>query len=632
MSKGPTSLHSVAHHRRAFTALDNTHKEVGARECKWEEWKWEVLPRGGVASLEAKGLSDGVCLSVLLAFLSSQPEVFYLEHRGLPVKLNQEAVWITQSGIPEHTTAWDAGLTGTGEVIGVADSGVDRYHCHFAEADGGSPVEPCIPQIPTADFSKRKIVQYVAHADDTDAESGHGTHVAGTAAGNTPALDSGDTGMAYGAKIAVFDFGDTAAAYTKYEFVHVPDFDSYMLDPLYHTGLVRVQTNSWGMLDTAYKQLDRDFDSFVYRHPDMLVVASAGNCNAVEGSEYQCDDLLIVDDSTILAPAHAKNVIGVGATVNAEDGNELDTESYSTVAFFSSQGPTPDGRIKPDVVAPGYPIRSASAGLPGHTNKVCGLSDRVGTSMSSPIVAGNAAIIRQYFSQGWYNLDGRAPNPDLGFSPSAALVKAVLINSAKAVSGVQLSFNRLLNRRNRPRNHIQDVFSPHQTRQYHRKLPTSVLDAPPDGVQGFGKIRIDQGININGTVGLFFRDESVAEGNTMTYNVSILPTADTSRDLSVTLVWTDPVGPAGAAKPVLHDLDLSVVDNTTGVVYYPNGLSTADHVNNVEKIVINPTRADTSYIINVAGTVVSETDVQRYSVVAKMESLLKPMTLPSQSL
>ncbi len=145
------------------------------------------------------------------------------------------------------------------------------------------------------------------------------------------------------------------------------------------------------------------------------------------------------------------------------------------------------------------------------------------------------------------------------------------------------------------------------------------LGSPPDGAQGFGRVTIDQGININGTVGIFFREESVTEGGTMVYEITILPTADTSRDLSVTLVWTDPVSPAQAAQPVLHNLDLRVVDNSTGIVYYPNGLNEADHVNNVEKIVINPTTSNTTYILYVVGTVVSETEYQRFAVVANGE-------------
>ncbi len=81
-------LHSVAHHQRAFMALDNAHNQFGKHECKWEEWQWGLLPRGNIAHVEAKGFSDGVCLSVLVAYLASQPEIIYLEESAVPVKLN----------------------------------------------------------------------------------------------------------------------------------------------------------------------------------------------------------------------------------------------------------------------------------------------------------------------------------------------------------------------------------------------------------------------------------------------------------------------------------------------------------------------------------------------------------------
>lgn len=52
--------------------------------------------------------------------------------------------------------------------------------------------------------------------------------------------------------------------------------------------------------------------------------------------------------------------------------------------------------------------------------------------MATPVVAGNAAMARQYFREGWYNTGSK--NLTLGFEPSAALLKAVLVNSATGMS------------------------------------------------------------------------------------------------------------------------------------------------------------------------------------------------------
>lgn len=48
-----------------------------------------------------------------------------------------------------------------------------------------------------------------------------------------------------------------------------------------------------------------------------------------------------------------------------------------------------------------------------------------GTSMATPLVAGGAVLVRQYFKEGWY--PSGAPRPARGFNPSAPLVKAVMM-------------------------------------------------------------------------------------------------------------------------------------------------------------------------------------------------------------
>ncbi len=78
-----------------------------------------------------------------------------------------------------------------------------------------------------------------------------------------------------------------------------------------------------------------------------LLVSSAGN----NGDKHASGPF-----STIGAPASCKNIMAVGATVNSDFG------PASFVASFSSRGPTSDGRIKPDILAPGYKLDSARAG------------------------------------------------------------------------------------------------------------------------------------------------------------------------------------------------------------------------------------------------------------------------------
>lgn len=81
------------------------------------------------------------------------------------------------------------------------------------------------------------------------------------------------------------------------------------------------------------------------------------------------------------------------------------TQAYNSVAPFSSYGPTMDGRIKPEIIAPGTSLLSArafpgAASMPDVTS--CSTARMSGTSMATPVVAGSALVARQYFVDGYY--------------------------------------------------------------------------------------------------------------------------------------------------------------------------------------------------------------------------------------
>jgi len=182
----------------------------------------------------------------------------------------------------------------------------------------------------------------------------------------------------------------------------------------------------------------------------MLIVFSAGNYGTAANPRRSQQGF--VDWYSIASPATAKNAITVGAgrsdkMIGPSSGQ---THSARWPGFFpdkpisdepivgsvdslygpSSRGPCKGGLIKPDIIAPGTDIAStwpttlapgagvqwgAYAGNPFYA--YCG-----GTSMAAPIVAGCALLVREYFLS-------------IGVKPSAAAVKATLINSARWMAG-----------------------------------------------------------------------------------------------------------------------------------------------------------------------------------------------------
>lgn len=108
--------------------------------------------------------------------------------------------------------------------------------------------------------------------------------------------------------------------------------------------------------------------------------------------------------------------------------------AYEDIASFSSFGPTSDGRIKPDIVAPGELVSAASADSdPVNANTgTCNVGRKSGTSMATPMAAGHTAIIRQYFMDGFYPSGARGNAPYL---PSGPLMKAVMLGGACDMQG-----------------------------------------------------------------------------------------------------------------------------------------------------------------------------------------------------
>ena len=95
--------------------------------------------------------------------------------------MNIYARGITQTGTPGDESY---GLTGTGQVVGVADTGVDDLSCFFVDTSG-TPTPRSTAKNPKTYPTRRKVIQYVAYADAQDEEGGHGSHVCGSVLGQS---------------------------------------------------------------------------------------------------------------------------------------------------------------------------------------------------------------------------------------------------------------------------------------------------------------------------------------------------------------------------------------------------------------------------------------------------------------
>ncbi|CAM9283376.1 unnamed protein product [Chrysoparadoxa australica] len=458
--------------------------------------------------------------------------------------------------------------------------------CFFAEPDEGEPVECSTYTTPVTDHSKRKVIQYVGYVDCEDEQDGHGTHVVGTAAGAIHGAESGGhlgDGVGFGSKVAFFDFGGEGGSLST-----PSNIAAQLLWPGYSQAGARISSNSWGAVRTTYTSLDRQFDDFAYYYDDELILVAGGNCGDIS-SGCESFGTALYGQGSILSPGLAKNVLTVGASESSASEAGL-ADNISEVAYFSSQGPlVDDGRIKPDVVAPGYHLFSASANPeePGS----CKVEAMAGTSMATPVVAGLAAMIRQYFLQGWWKTGN--PSPSDVYNPSGALVKAMLVSSAVGMSlydglGAQVS-----------------------------------LSSPPDGYQGWGRVLVSNVMDLYGSVHLFIDDRiEMNQGDLQTYSFDqAWITTDGGvyeGDFTATLVFFEPAAGTGSVAPVLNDLDLEVVAVSSGgttTTFYPNGFSAPDPGNTVEKIVIPNVQSYTLFTVNVRASSVTTTGLPFYALV-----------------
>jgi hypothetical protein len=420
-------------------------------------------------------------------------DVQWVEAESVVADRNNQMVWTVQSGSSGSTPIWDQGLHGEGQIIGHMDGAVNSSSCYFN--DPSSSIGP----------SHRKIVY---QSGSTNSNT-HGTHTAGTAAGDAQPItgSTSNRGIAYKARLAHSSNYSASVWYSR---------------SVTHYGVgARLHTNSWGNDGTtAYNSHCNAIDLFQWNYQDNLVFFAETN------------------QSTLRNPENAKNLVAVG---NGQNGSAANGKCGGGV------GPTADGRQKPDLFTPGCSLVSANTSS-------CGTSSLTGTSMACPGATGAAALVRQYFLEGFYPTGAATPANSL--TPTNALMKAVLINTSRDMTGVS---------------------------------------GYPNSSEGWGRVVLDDSLYFLGDNDkLWVQDQrragGITTGQSLQFTLEVLSSA---RPLEVTLCFTDYAGTVNSSNPVINNLDL-VVTAPNGATYRGNvfaggwsiGGGAADSKNNVERVAI----------------------------------------------
>ncbi len=255
--------------------------------------------------------------------------------------------------------------------------------------------------------------------------------------------------------------------------------------------------------------------------------------------------------------ASSKNIITVGA---------IDSNRF--IASFSSQGPTRDGRVKPDVVAVGVNTYST---FPSNTYGTLS-----GTSMSSPVVTGISGMLTEQWHKTFSNAN-----------PLPVQMKAVIIAGA------------------------DDLGRP-----------------GPDFVYGFGLADAKASADLiiaDGATGKRMKLDSVGQGSQISYPITV----GSQQNLRVVLAWTDPevlnLGDTDlAGKTLVNDLDLKLTDpNGNTVLPYVldannpgnNATRGVNSVDNVEEVEV-ANAAPGTYTATVSGKALGAGPTQQYALVA----------------
>lgn len=546
-------------------------------------------------------------LDALLNAATSLDDVVFVSPWVRPHLMNSGAIGAIQGdattacagsgAVCGPTPMWDHNLFGSGQIVAVSDSGTDSNEAWFATLDKGSgphaevtlpDATPAIPPAVGMFYPNNKLLGYWPQPGATGGDNNnscpggpstsyHGTHTSGTIVGDAAGTFGANTyvastptsagheladGMAPNAQLIQQDIGDDPSGCLA-----INDLRGTLAQTV--AGGAHIHSASWGAADAGvYASDDNNVDYATNTLEDLLFVVAAGNDGPT--------------GTSIGSPGNAKNALTVGALAHG---------GLISIAGFSSRGPTADGRQKPDIMAPGSSTISA-AGDPNTNSTIEAPVSKAlsGTSMATPTVAGNAALMRQFFAEGFYPRGSKTAADT--FNPNGAAMKAILLNGT-------------------------DVLQP---------------TTWPNNNIGWGRAWLDgnlwfantlTGGNDNRRLRLFERSNAAGleTGEMHTYTIANVAAG---QELRATLTWFDPEAMPGAASTLVNDLNLEVVGpgGTYLGNHFTSGVSTtggsADSKNTVEQVRLTaPTAGSYTFKVKAAtipGNGRLETDRQGYAL------------------
>lgn len=407
--------------------------------------------------------------------------------------------------------------------------------------------------------------------------SNHATHVTGTLIGsgaNSPSA----RGMAPEANYFSYNFyGDIPAELAAAANEHDLDISNHSWSYLAGWESNYYDTGTWTWFGHPNEEYDSDFGRYSYKTQqwdnliaatDIIIVKAAGNDRNTHGPAANEGHHHYRDSETLHYDYHAPDGDYDSLDIISSAKNIITVgavDDAGNMTNYSAWGPTDDGRVKPDIVANGLGVYSTI------TNS--GYSMMSGTSMAAPVVSGGVALLVEQYQRIFKN------------NPSAATIKALITHTA------------------------QDLGNP-----------------GPDYSYGWGLLDVDAAAEIISADNGSGQQIHLGEVNQYSEQLFTLDIAEGTSELKTTIAWTDPGASPSAAKALINDLDLELID-PNGTVYHPFTLSGRDNpsaparqdqanrIDNVEQVLVQQPAAG-QWQIRIRGQSVQEE--QAFAMISTM--------------